>query len=82
MPVYFLLQGWEVCSSPYLHISISQSDSNSRILGSKQAFADGQKLECAGIQGPRQQRGLSRVVGVEKAAGNVATRWRLIPEQG
>lgn len=65
-----------------MFLSISQSDSNSCILGSKQAFADGQKLECAGIQGPRQQRGLSRVVGVEKATGNVATRWRLILEQG
>lgn len=56
-----------------MFLSIFQSDSNSCILGSKQAFADGRKLECAGIQGPRQQRGLSRVVGAEKAAGNVAT---------
>lgn len=33
---------------------------------------------CSGIQGPRQRRGLSSVVGAEKATGNVGTRWRLI----
>lgn len=66
-----------------MFLSISQSESNSWcILGSKQAFADGQKLECAGIQGPRQQRDLSRVVGAEKPAGKVGTQWRLISEQG